>query len=425
MCDCAVEELFDLVVNEIEEFSGAGRKKLMNLCRDLLHSMPKHTSAVSREVEPGTIETEIRWDTSSSKYFNTSFDVLVYDREHGSIAEAEHRFHDPPQQPSDDKPSSAISPRMSENGSEKSSAESSPEAPRVDLNFPIKADYLWRERAEKARSITIKCPHSTLSPGKKYVALIRPTEERQSFFSAPFEFEIQCPAPQNIQVKKVDSEIRVAWDFPYSDINVDFRVICESVYDTHHRSLLLTEHQYSFKLDLDLLAEGLEVTVEAKSKDGVRSLRSIPVKVPPEELYTTSPSEESEDEFYDDEGFRDSDDRLRPSPSVQSTRGFSVKSPSINNIREHITVQPSRIATKSAPMRRKSISDRGTARSSPNPPTRAQVDMEEELNSGFADTSQQEGEQQMYADGQNPMNTQSSVSEVSFSCIQVDPAGRS
>ena len=93
VCDCTAEKLFDLVLNEVEELLGSETQRLSNLCKDLLNSMPRHISAVS-EVEPGTIETEITWETSTSKHFKTSFDVFVFSGDYHSIEKAEHRFHD-------------------------------------------------------------------------------------------------------------------------------------------------------------------------------------------------------------------------------------------------------------------------------------------------------------------------------------------
>lgn len=405
-----MEKLFDLVVNEIEELSGGERQKLGNLFKDLLNSMPRHLGAVSKEAMPGVIETEITWDTSCSKYFKTSFDVFVYNSDYGSIAKAEHRFHglsnadtvvsDAPLQQSDGNNSSALSPKTSENGPVESSAESSPEVIREDPISPPVEDHLWREKAERTRAITIKSPTSTLSPGKKYVALIRPTEERQSFFSEPFEFEIQCPAPQNVEVKKVGSTIDVTWDFPYPDINVEFRVVCESVYKDHHRSVLLSERQYAFTVDLDVLAEELEVTVKAKSENGVKSVSSTPVKVPPEALHTTSPSEQSEDDISDGGGFGSPvEDDADRSPSVRSIRAFPSKSPPSSNIRDGVTEQSSRVKKRFTRKRRQSSALRNVgdtpSSTSQNQTTIAQVETEEELDDGLVDTFQQEGEEEM------------------------------
>jgi hypothetical protein len=362
VCDCAAEKLFDLVLNEIEELSGGERQKLGNLCKDLLNSMPRHVSAESQEVVPGRIDTEITWDTSTSKHFKTSFDVFIYASDYGSVAKPEHRFHDLsdpatggndfPLHPPDNNVSSTTQ-ATSQSVPDDSSAESSPEASRDDLNPPTGTDYLWRGKAEHSRSITIKCPHSTLSPGKKYVALIRPTEECRSFYSAPFLLEIQCPSPQNVQAKKVGSEIHVTWDFPF-DINVEYRVICESMFDTHHRSVLLEKPPYSFEVDLDVLSEELEVTVEATSEDGLESSRSIPAKIPAEAIHTTSPSEESDDDFEDGGGF-DSPGWYSRSPSVQTDDFEPNFLSSWSNIRESITVQKRRIT---APGRYRSFSQK-------------------------------------------------------------------
>jgi hypothetical protein len=367
VCDCAVEKLFDLVLNEIEELSGAERQKLGYLCKDLLNSMPRHLSAVSNEVEPGKIETEITWDTSTSKYFKTSFDVFVYASDYGSVAKSEHRFHDvsdpavganksPLHSPDDNVPSTTQT--TSQTVPDESSPESSPEASGDDQNQGTVTDYLWREKAEHSRSITIKCPHPTLSPGKKYIALIRPTKERQSFYSAPFEFEIQCPTPQNVQVEKVDSRIHVTWDFPLSN-NVKFRVFCESMFDVHHQSALLEERLHSFEVDLDVLSEELKVMVEAESEDGVKSSRSTPVKVPPEEMYTTSPSEESEDDF-EDVGCLDNRGWHNPSPSMIQHHFARSRSSSSSNIRESITVEKPGVTVGTAPRRGRSASQKKT-----------------------------------------------------------------
>ena len=241
---------------------GSETQRLSNLCKDLSNSMPKHISAASNEVEPGTIETEITWETSTSKHFKTSFDVFVFSGDYSSIEKAEYRFHDLSnseigsgyslQQSPDNNPSS-VSQAIGQNNPENSSPESSPEASYDDSSAVPTTDYLWQEKAQRCQSIAIY-PHSTLSPGRKYIALIRPTEELQSFYGAPFEFEIQYPTPRNVQVQKIGSQIHVNWYFPFS-VNVQFRVLCKSAYDTHYKSVPLKHRQHSFTLDLGVLSE--------------------------------------------------------------------------------------------------------------------------------------------------------------------------
>jgi hypothetical protein len=276
ICDCAAEKLFELMVDEMTEFSRPERQRLTNLSRDLFNSMPRHINVLSTEVQPGTIETEITWETSSSKYFKFSFEVSVYSSDYASVAKGKYRFHD---ETADNDMSTTTSRRRRKN----------------QTVLPTATDHLWRETVSCSHSVTFKCPHPTLSPGKRYVVLIRPFAP-QSFYSAPFEFEIPLPAPLNVEVKKVDSKIHVTWDFPWSS-NVEYRVICESMVDgyrsaLHHRSEFLNERVYVFEVGQEALSKGFEIVVKAKSQDSVKSSRSKAVKVAPE---PTSSSEESED----------------------------------------------------------------------------------------------------------------------------------
>ena len=278
ICDCAAEKLFELMLNDMTEFSRPERQRLGYLSRDLLNSMPRHITVLSTEVEPGTIETEITWETSSSKYFKFSFEVSVYSSAYASVAKGKYRFHD----------------ETADNDLSSKSNTTSRRRGKDQTVLPTATDHLWREAASYSHSVTFKCPHPTLSPGKRYVVLIRPFEP-QSFYSAPFEFEIPLPAPLNVEVKKVDTKIHVTWDFPWSS-NVEYQVICESMVDgyrsaLHHRSEFINERVYVFEVGQDALSKGFEITVKAKSQDGVESSRSKDVKVAPE---TTSSSEESE-----------------------------------------------------------------------------------------------------------------------------------
>jgi len=279
ICDCAAEKLFELMVIEMMEFSRPERQRLGNLSRDMLNSMPRHINVVSTEVEPGTIETELTWETSSSKYFKFSFEVSVCSSDYASVAKRKYRFYD----------------ETADNDMSSKSKTTSPRRRNDQTVLPTATDHLWREAVSCSHSVNFKCPHPTLSPGKRYVVLIRPFEP-QSFYSAPFEFEIPLPAPLNVEAKKVDTKIHVTWDFPWSS-NVEYRVICESMVDGYrsalHRSEFLNERVYVFEVGPDALSKGFEITVKAKSQDGVKSSRSKVVKVPPE---PTSSSEESEDD---------------------------------------------------------------------------------------------------------------------------------
>jgi hypothetical protein len=128
------------------------------------------------------------------------------------------------------------------------------------------------------------------------------------------------------------------------------------MYDTHHRSVLLEKQSYSFEVDLDVLSEELEVTVEATSEDGLESSRSIPAKIPAEAIHTTSPSEESDDNFEDSGGFDSPGWYNCRSPSVQNDfePNFSSGTPSSSNIRESISVQKPKVTVRSAPRRKRS-----------------------------------------------------------------------
>lgn len=334
VCDCAAEKLLDLMLDEIGLANGE-RTKIGNLYKDLLCSMPRHVKAASNEVEQGVVQTEITWETSSSKYFKTSFDVFVFPGDFGDEGWEKYRFHDVPSAggpASGEITDAAISdPAVNENlstvtshiragvdESPSSSGETTPESSPAGNSPPPPTDYLWKGKATDARSIIIETPHLQIIPGKRYIALIRPTEDRKSIYSSPFPFSVGCPAPQDVVVEKSYSRVSVTWSYPFPVI-AQFRVICESIYDTHYISALLGVQQQSFELDLEVFEEELEIVVEALSEDGILSKRSAAVKVPAEEMDSTSPSQNSVyDDCIDDSPARSS------SVDIQSTTPSST-----------------------------------------------------------------------------------------------------
>jgi hypothetical protein len=160
ICDCAAEteKLFELMVNEMTEFSRPERQRLGNLSRDLLNSMPRHINVLSTEVEPGTTETEITWETSSSKYLTFSFEVCVYSSDYASAAKEKYRFHD----------------ETADNDLSSKSKTTSRRRRKNQTVLPTATNHLWRE--------AVSCP--TLSPSNVHIQPCRLAKDT-SFSFAP------------------------------------------------------------------------------------------------------------------------------------------------------------------------------------------------------------------------------------------------
>lgn len=313
-CDCGVEELFDLVLSETGNLKAPEIKSLRRLHKDLLNSMPRHFKVSSKETESGKVRTELCWETFISTFICPSFDVLVFSKDYSTITKEEHRFYNaaepivspdsedsspekistPEDGHGDDvekgsgfEPEEESSSHVSEHSSGRSHSESvSGGSDEDSACYP-----LWQGKTERTSSLVIGNEDSKLLPGT-YIALVRLAGERKCFFSVPFVFNILCPSPQNIEVKRNNARFTVTWDYPLA-INPVFRVTCESIYDTHYVSDLITERIHDFEIDSEILMSGeLEISVHPEIEDGVGGHKAV-FKVESLSLNTTSPSMQS------------------------------------------------------------------------------------------------------------------------------------
>lgn len=308
ICYCAVEALVELILSEIQELTADERTQIGHRYRDYLSTIPRNVRAVSTEDDYGMIRTELNWTISAASYFG-SFDVSIFPESYGNVPRKEHRFYhvstrisvpeSSNDQVTEDPPVVTTSCDTVQPPAESPTTSSSHSSPMPFLETSPResvADVLWHGTAEHSSNLVLDT--QLLAPGKRYVALIRLTQEKGCFYCAPFAFEIPCTSPQKLEVKKMGSKITVTWDYPFAASTTKFQIKCESPYDTHYTSEFITGRTHSFEVDLEALTSELDVIVQAESEDGVRSENKV-VKVPAESMTATSPSVES---ISDDNG---------------------------------------------------------------------------------------------------------------------------
>jgi hypothetical protein len=343
ICNCAVEELMDLILPEIENLSAAERRQIKKSCVDLLMTMPRDLSVTSAEDEEGIIRAEFNWKISATNYFG-SFDVMVFPEDYGNSPRKEHRYHCiskvvPPTGTNNPSTSTVVisstdpntpmsSPYQSSIDSPSTFGGSSPKSPAESVRQTT--DFLWQGKAKHSTSLVLDISTtSSIVPGNKFVAMIRPALDNGCFYSLPFAFELPCPSPRKVEVEKVDCGITVSWEFLYPTV-AKFRVTCESSYNIIYTSSFISGRSHSFSIDDDLLTTELEVTVQAESTAGIRS-EQISVDVPAESMNSTSPSL---DFICDDED---------PASPVDMSPTYQVQShynPTISPPKSSTTYQP-------------------------------------------------------------------------------------
>ena len=92
ICYCAVEELMNLILPEIENLSAMEKRRIERSYIDLLMTMPRDVSVTSTEDEEGIIRAEFNWKISATNYFG-SFDVLIFPEDYSDSPRNEYRYH--------------------------------------------------------------------------------------------------------------------------------------------------------------------------------------------------------------------------------------------------------------------------------------------------------------------------------------------
>lgn len=304
ICDCAVEELMDFILREIEDISPADKRQIERSYIDLLMTMPRDLSVTSAEDEEGIIRAVFNWKISATNYCG-NFDVFIFPEDYGDTARKEHRFHCipravPPLGISDPSTSTSVI-SSTELDSPTSSANQSPidsqsifggSSSKLPLESATPVSALLWEEAEHSTSLVLDISNTYSIPlGSKFVAMIRPALDNRCFYSSPFPFTLPCPSPRKVDVQKIGCRITVSWEF-LCPIVAKFQVTCESLYDITYKSDFISGRSHSFNIDDNLLTTELEVIVQAESDAGIKSMKVV-VKVPAELMKSTSPNLES------------------------------------------------------------------------------------------------------------------------------------
>ena len=343
ICYCAVEELMDLILPEIENLSATEKRQIERSYIDLLMTMPRDVSVTSAEDEEGIIRAEFNWKISATNYFG-GFDVMIFPEDYGDSPRKEHRYYCmsrvvPPTGTNDPSTNTIVtsstdlntptsSPYQSPIDSPSTFGGSSPKSPVESVRQTT--DFLWQGETKHSTSLVLDISTTpSIVPGNKFVAMIRPALDIGCFYSLPFAFELPCPSPRKVEVEKVDCGITVSWEFPYPTV-AKFRVTCESSYNIIYTSNFISGRSHSFNIDDDLLTTELDVTVQAESTAGIRS-EKISVDVPAESMNSTSPSLDS---ICDDE------DPASPVDMSPTSQVQSHYSPTISPPKSSTTYQP-------------------------------------------------------------------------------------
>jgi hypothetical protein len=307
VCDCAVEDLMDTILSEVGSFSKLQKKDTRFRCKHLLAGMPRHMRAECVEAEVGNIQTKLSWQVSLSDWFIPEFEVSIYPQTYGDAAHANHRYY-PPIGTQDDQASTSDTSSMASSDTNQSedqvqspTAQSTSGSDHIDepsdspassSHNPSESDTikcLWQGETETGScSLQWDAKSSPLLPGQKYVAIVRSATAKGSFYSEPFPFEILCPAPQNVTVKRDGCRLSVTWDFPL-DVEAQFRVTCSSIYDQIYSSEFKDERNHEFVINLDDVPLDLDITVQAISNDGITS-NEVEVHSDPNIARNDSPS---------------------------------------------------------------------------------------------------------------------------------------
>jgi len=310
VCDCAVEDIIGLLLDELQgELTVGKRKALMKLHKDLLNVMPRDVKMdYSKEIGPGKIQTQFSWEICTSIRYGTSFQVIVMPGDYGDVLKPEHRFF-PPKTPDPTESSKsgpcflsviekASAPASQENEAATEQPPSQQQPLESEQDTAGDHGIVFQDTAARSCSYLLEGPHPSLEPGSRYVALIRPSSEYGGFYSLPLPFHIPYLTPRNIIAKRVENRIEVSWDsLPVH--KAKFRIICESLYDVHHTSELVDGNEYSFDV-VDGLPE-LQIRMRAENGDGISSkfaTTNVEVEVVPipEDPKTSAISVEDDDD---------------------------------------------------------------------------------------------------------------------------------
>jgi hypothetical protein len=323
VCDCAVEDLMELILPEFDSLAINERRRIRSQQKRLLEKMPRHLFSESEEISPGNIQTKIEWEVFVSGHFGLQFEVSFFPHIYGNIAREGHYFHES----SKDGDGQIAVPPSSESAVMSWRTNSGPilpsKSPGSSCSTNPLPDCLWQQKSQGGSCcFQWDSSNSPLVAGRRYVALVRSVAAKGSFFSEPFAFEILCPAPQNVKVKRDGCKISVTWEFPF-DVEAQFRLICSSIYDQIYLSDFGNEQKCDFDINLEDVLRDLDIRVQAISSDKIKSTEvEVHSRANEGQGDSTSASSQCpEDETAESRSTRsdDCEHELTTSPSKQSS----------------------------------------------------------------------------------------------------------
>lgn len=269
VCDCAVEELLDLLLPEIHEMTHDDKKYIKRRHKDLLDNMPRHVR-VRQQRDFADLKVEISWEVLVSEHFGTDFEVFLLSETSWDAVREGHRYYktsnaesaEDPQSPLSSDSSSPQTQLLNEPPISSSTSQSMPATPKAPH-----AEYVWRGKTStSARTIHLD---ESIPPGNHYIAVIRSIAHYGALYSLPFIVNIPCPSPRHVFVEREDPKISVKWtcfSFP-----ADFKIVCSSIYDTLRTSEMISGTSYDFNVegseDLDLGIQICAVANGVQSRD--------------------------------------------------------------------------------------------------------------------------------------------------------------
>jgi len=267
VCDCAVDELLELLLSEIDEISFKDKKSIKHRHMDLMSNMPRHILVdYKKEMNPPV---EISWEVLVSEHFGTDFEVFLFSENDWDTAKENHLYYETaPVENEDDLEAESETDVESDGPRSSSARRASTHLSRSPSNKSSNTNYVWQGKTKNyARNIQLP---SSITPDH-YFATIRSVQRTGALYSLPVRVNIPCPCPQNITAEREEGRITVKWTFP--ELAAKFKVTCTSIYDTIHTSPMVSGTRYEFEVERGQNSD-LEIQIMAIS-NGIQSAERV------------------------------------------------------------------------------------------------------------------------------------------------------
>ena len=244
VCDCAVDDLLELLLSEIDEMAYDDKNHIKHLHKNLLNNMPRHV-IVQQQGDLTDLRVEISWEVLESERFRTDFEVFLLSETSWDMVRESHRYY---KALNVEIPEDFQNPLSSDSSSSQTQAPNGPRIPSsMSQSIPEipHAEYVWNGKT--SGSTPIIHLDQSIPPGNHYIAVIRSIAQNGAFYSLPFAVDIPCLPPQPVFVKREDPTISVKWT--YFSFPAYFKIVCTSIYETLHTSEMISGTSYDFKVD--------------------------------------------------------------------------------------------------------------------------------------------------------------------------------